>query len=142
MKNLIRSIFIALSLTGSQALASQFQIFLSQPANQTANQTRFANLLEKSIYIDTEAKVIHVPSNSTCGSNGICGEVLRWENFRMTSLQVDRRGLVHATAVQNESKMEITLGVNHSTLITLETAPGTGSAEFVGSPAEPTHFLN
>jgi hypothetical protein len=142
MKNLIRSIIITLSLSGPQALASQFQIFLSQPANQTANQTRFASLLEKSIYIDTEAKVIHVPSNSNCPHNAICGEVLRWENFRLTSLQVDRRGLVHATAVQNASKMEITLGINHSTLVTIETAPGMGSAEFVGSPAEPTHFMN
>jgi len=142
MKNLIRSIIITLSLSGSQALASQFQIFLSQPANQTANQTRFANLLEKSIYIDTDAKVIHVPSSSACPNHGVCGEVLRWENFRLTSLQVDRRGLVRATAVQNDSKMEIMLGINHSTLITLETAPGTGSAEFVGSPAEPSHFMN
>jgi hypothetical protein len=38
--------------------------------------------------------------------------------------------------------MEITLGINHSTLVTIEAAPGTGSAEFVGSPAEPTHFMN
>lgn len=142
MKNLIQNLIITLSLSGSTALAAQYEIFVAQPVNETASRSEFSSLTQKSILIDTRSKTLKLPKAGTCSPHQLCGEAIHWVRYDLTEARYSERAPVLIKALNGSSQILITTTPDHSTLIQIINSKGSAEAQFIGSPVQPSRFLN
>jgi hypothetical protein len=142
MKNLFKTFTIAILLSGPSALAAQFEIFVAQPANEAASKSEFASLLQKSILIDTGAKTLKIPKNRDCNPFQLCSESIQWLVYTLTNAHFENRSPSQLVGVMGSSQILITTTPDHSTLIQIFNSKGSTEAQFFGSAAQPTRFLN
>jgi len=142
MKNLIRTIILTLSFTGTSALAAQFEIYVSHPANQDAARSEFATLIQKSIYVDTTHKTIRIPVTPACHAKQLCSESIHWATYKLTAARYVNRSPSHLVAILDSSQIEINVTPDHSTLIQIHNSKGSTQAQFIGGAAQPSRFFN
>ena len=140
-----RALILTLSLSllsASSASATQYSIFLAQPANQVANETQYQTILEKTILIDTDQHRVRLPLPPYCSADGLCTEALRWSEFELKESRYLNGDLLFLTAISGKQTLKIDLGPNHSTRVTLINQNTSDEAVFIGGPAEVTHFAD
>jgi hypothetical protein len=142
MKNMIKTLTVAILLSGPSSLAAQFEIFVAQPANEAASNSEFGSLLQKSILIDTQKKTLKIPKMRDCSPEQLCSESIRWSVYTLTSAHFVSRSPSQLVAVMGSSQILITTTPDHSTLIQIFNSKGSTEAQFFGSAAQPTRFLN
>ena len=142
MKNLIQKFAIAIFLTSPGAFAAQFEIFVAQPANEAASNSEFATLLQKSILVDTRTKTVKVPKVRVCTTEQLCSESAQWVVYTLTNAHFVSRAPFQVVAIRGSSQILITTTEDRSTLIQIFNSKGSTEAQFIGSPAQPTRFLN
>jgi hypothetical protein len=148
MNRSIRTLILTLILTVAptlmnlinEAQAAQYEVFLAQPANQTATASEYQGILEKSILIDTSSRTLRLPMAQSCNTKGICTEAMRWVQYQLFSASFKNGSLSHLIANQGESQIEITMGVNYSTLVVIRTFGNKSEAHFMGGPVEATRY--
>ena len=142
MKNQIRYLTAALLLICSNTLAAQFEVYVAQPANESASNSEFSALLQKSILIDTSTKTIRLPKLRACALEALCQESIHWSVYQITKATFDNRSPSLLVAVMGSSQILITSTPDHSTRIQIFNSKGSSEAQFIGSPVQSTRFLN
>jgi hypothetical protein len=142
MKNKVRFLTAALLLISTNTLAAQFEVYVAQPANESASTSEFSALLQKRILIDTSTSTIRLPKLRACAIESICQESIHWSNYQITKTTYDNRSPSLLMAVLGSSQILITSTPDHSTLIEIVNSKGSVEARFIGSPIQSTRFLN
>ena len=136
MKTLFLSLITALTLIGTEAKATQYQIYLAQPASPTTAPNEYTGLLQQKIYVDTTQKTVHLPAQRHCTDGQLCIESLRFTTYFIQSAKFQRGQLIQISAASKNAEIEITANENHSTLVVIRDSSLASEASYIGSPAE------
>ncbi|MBU6155145.1 MAG: hypothetical protein KGP28_12650 [Bdellovibrionales bacterium] len=142
MKTLIKITSIAILIACMPAKAAQFEIFVAHPANEAAVQAEFLPLLQKSIFIDTDAKTLRLPRLPQCDLQMLCTESIHWTIYQITKARFTNRSPTAISGVMGSSQILITTTPDRTTLIRIFNSKGSNEAQFIGSAVQPTRFLN
>ena len=138
------SVAVLTALIGSQAMASNYSIYVTSSTHISPAQAELSTLVQKDIQIDTDAKTVSFSLATPCTSDR-CSQITRNITLALTQIQsenaevssVRAEGTLYLNSKPTQAIVQITLNPDHSMDITITNSSDCKSthSSFVGSPA-------
>jgi hypothetical protein len=143
MKTLLSLIATGFVFTALQANAGQYEVYVTQSTYLSPSQVSLSELVQKSIVIDTQAKIVTLPLTAPCAQK-LCNRMVESDVLTLNTFK-SKNGEVALALATGEIMMndkpvpvtlQITLNPDHATDISIiNSADCKGMrSTFLGSP--------